>query len=96
MNKIIPPQTHEIIYLKGVENYTELYLTNGKKIISSYTLLRHQEKLDGFLRVSKSHLLNPHFIAKVNNVGSCKEVQMRSGKRVKVSRRRREVLVNIK
>lgn len=95
MKRNLQPQTHEIIYLKGVQNYTELYLSNGKKIISSYTLLRHQEKLNGFLRVSKSHLLNPHFIAKVNTIGSTKEVQMRSGKRVKVSRRRREVLINL-
>lgn len=83
------PKIHEIIYLKGVQNYTELFLSNGKKIISSYALLRHQEKLNGFLRVSKSHLLNPHFIAKINTVGSTKEVQMQSGKRVKVSGRRR-------
>lgn len=95
MKRILQPQTHEIIYLKGVENYTELYLSNGKKIISSYTLLRHQEKLDGFLRVSKSHLLNPQFVMKVNVFGSEREVQMKSGKCLKVSRRRKKVVNHI-
>lgn len=95
MNRILLPPKHEIVYLKGVQNYTELHFANGKSMLSSYTLLYHEEKLDGFLRVSKNHLVNPHFVARINTVGSSKEVQLESGKRVKVSRRRRKVVNHI-
>lgn len=88
--------SNEIIYLRGIENYTELYLVNGEKVVSSYTLLRYQERHTNFLRVNKSHLLNPRFVAKVHSMGNEREVELKSGKVVKVSRRRRDVLVNLK
>lgn len=92
MKTNIQLQSHEIIYLKGVENYTELHFANGKSMLSSYTLLYHQQRLEGFLRVSKNHLLNPEFIAKVNLYGTEREVQLKSGKWVRVSRRRKNYI----
>lgn len=86
------PPIHELVYLRGIENYTELNLANGEKILTSYTLLRYQEKLDGFLRVSRSHLLNPSYILKVEKYATEKEIEMKSGKRIKVSRRKRKIV----
>jgi DNA-binding LytR/AlgR family response regulator len=84
---------NEIILLKGISNYTEFYLSNGKREISSFTLKHHQQAgFSHFIRVSKSHLLNPKYIKEIHSVGLEKEVELRDGDRVKVSRRRRDVL----
>jgi DNA-binding LytR/AlgR family response regulator len=53
---------HEIILLKGAENYTYIHLITGEKELSSYTLLRHEEKLKNFIRINRSYLVNPDFI----------------------------------
>ncbi len=91
--KEIEPQ--RILYLRGVVNYTEFYFKDGKKFVSSFTLKHHQESLSHFLRVSKSHLLNPSSIKRIHYYGSEREVELNTGKRVKVSRRRRIVLESI-
>jgi DNA-binding LytR/AlgR family response regulator len=92
MKRLKLPESKEIIYLKGVVNYTEFYLFNGRMIVSSSTLKKHENVLDGFLRVSKSHLINPFFVKKVHDYEFEKEIELRNGNRVKVSRRRRDVL----
>ena len=73
MKRIKYPAENEIIFLKGVVNYTEFHLKNGGKEISSLTLLRHQESHAHFLKVSKSHLVNPNCILKITKKGTCKE-----------------------
>ena len=95
MNYKTLPERDNIAYLKGLQNYTELHFANGESMLPSYTLLYHQERLDGFLRVSKNHLVNPTFVAKINVLGSTQEVQLKSGKRVKVSRRLRKLVKHI-
>lgn len=89
------PNPQEILFLKGVINYTEFHFKNGKKLVTSYTLKRYEDLLDGFLRVNKSHLLNPNFISKVFTDGTTKGVQLKTGQKVKVSRRREGVLDEI-
>jgi DNA-binding LytR/AlgR family response regulator len=95
MKKKTYPESKEIMFLKADINYTEFHLINGKKIVSSYTLLRYQEVHQSFLRINKSHLLNPLYVAKVNCHGNEREVQLKNGKLIKVSRRRRDVLKTI-
>ncbi len=96
MKRIEYPSEKEILFLKGVVNYTEFHLKDGKKYVSSFTLKRHQEHHDVFLRVSKSHLLNPDFIMTIKTDGSEKTVILKNGSRIKVSRRRHDVLQNFK
>lgn len=50
----------EIIRCEADRNYTNIYLSNGKKYISSKTLGEFEDQLDGygFVRVHKSHLIN--------------------------------------
>lgn len=57
----------EIIYCKAFGFYTELYLTKGRFELSSQFLLKFERMLTqfNFLRVSRSHLINQHFIRKV-------------------------------
>lgn len=95
MKRLQYPPENEILFLKGVVNYTEFHLKNGRKEISSFTLLRHQERHEQFLRVNKSHLVNPNCILKITQKGTCKELILNNGARVKVSRRRTEVLNQI-
>ncbi len=92
MKRLQYPPENEILYLKGIVNYTEFHLKNGKKLISSFTLRRHQEKHTDFLRVSKSHLINPDGIKKVKTSGTDKTVILKNGDEVKVSRRIKNVI----
>ncbi|OYU66925.1 MAG: hypothetical protein CFE22_06460 [Cytophagaceae bacterium BCCC1] len=88
MIKINYPQSNEILFLRGDINYTEFHLVDGKKVVSSFTLLRHQEKLGGFIRVSKNHLVNPEYVEEMELFGVYASLKMANGNLLKISRRR--------
>lgn len=92
MKRLQYPPENEILYLKGVVNYTEFHLKNGRKEISSFTLLRHQECHTHFLRVNKSHLVNPKFVNRILYDGPQYEIELKNGLRLKVSRRRKYII----
>ncbi|MCR9063200.1 MAG: LytTR family transcriptional regulator [Cytophagales bacterium] len=92
MKTIGTPAPEDIIYLKGVINYTEFHLKGGQKLVTSHTLKKYEEQLSHFVRVSRSHLLNPQFIKTVRSYGPQKEVELLNGRRVTVSRRRAVLL----
>lgn len=50
----------DIIHLEAFENYTTLYLTGGKKYVSSKSIKAFEDRLDPnmFFRVHKSHIIN--------------------------------------
>jgi two-component system LytT family response regulator len=87
------PSPQDILFLRGDINYTEFHLVNGKKVVSSTTLLRHQEKLDGFLRVSRKYLVNPEYITEIENRHGVRQVLMLNGERIAVARRRKGSLI---
>ena len=87
------PSPQDILFLRGDINYTEFHLVNGKKVVSSTTLLRHQEKLDGFLRVSRKYLVNPKYITEIENRHGVRQVLMLNGERIAVARRRKGSLI---
>ncbi len=78
----------EIMFLSGDINYSEIYMTNGEKMLSSTTLLRHEEKFDNFIRVSKKYLVNPDYVSGYELQGKFMQITMRNGDHMKVSRRR--------
>jgi DNA-binding LytR/AlgR family response regulator len=88
MIKIKYPQSNEILFLKGDINYTEFHLVDGKKMLSSLTLLRHQEKFERFIRVSKNHLVNPDFVKDLECHGYYATISLKDGREFIVSRRR--------
>lgn len=57
----------DIMRCKSDDNYTEVFLDDGKRIVSSKTLKEYQKTLEplGFVRVHQSHLVNLKKIAKV-------------------------------
>lgn len=78
----------DVMFMTGDINYTEIYLLGGRKLVSSFTLLRHQEQLDDFIRVSKKHLVNPKYIIGYEVQGTNMHLEMRNGNQLKVARRR--------
>ena len=83
--------SQDIVYLKADVNYTEFYLKDGKKIISSFTLKHHEadERLKGFIRVHKSYLVNQMYIGQYMSRQKDVRIYMINGKEIKVARRRR-------
>lgn len=81
----------EIIRLQAESNYTHIFLTGNKLFVSAKTLKEYDETLKGhrFIRVHKSHLVNPVHIEGYDRLGL---LQMSDGSKVEVARRRKEYL----
>lgn len=79
----------EIIRLQAESNYTHIILKDKKPFLSAKTLKEYDEILEGqhFLRVHKSHLVNPTHIVQYDRTGL---LTMSDGSVVEVSRRKKE------
>lgn len=97
MTKNYTPHETEISYLQADVNYTIFHLSDGKKIVSSFTLKKYENdsRLSGFLRVSKSYLVNPDFIENIAKEGKKAKVTLLSGKEILVSRRKKYLVEKI-
>ena len=84
-------QLDEIIRLQAESNYTHIFLTGNKVFVSAKTLKEYDEILQRhkFLRVHKSHLVNPAHIDAYDRQGI---LMMSDGSRVEVARRKKEFL----
>jgi two-component system, LytTR family, response regulator len=84
-------QIDEIIRLQAESNYTHIFLTGNKVFISAKTLKEYDEMLEGqrFLRVHKSHLVNPAHIQAYDRQGI---LLMSDNSKVEVARRKKEYL----
>jgi two-component system LytT family response regulator len=80
-----------IIRLQAESNYTHIFLTGNKVFISAKTLKEYDEMLEGqrFLRVHKSHLVNPAHIQAYDRQGI---LLMSDNSKVEVARRKKEFL----
>nr|WP_315153927.1 LytTR family DNA-binding domain-containing protein [uncultured Flavobacterium sp.] len=77
----------QIIYLKGFDNLTTLYLFNNKKITISKTLKHFEEILgNGFFRNHKSYVVNLKFIKKIATKESYL-LELNDGTQLPISRR---------
>jgi len=83
--------SQDIVYLKADVNYTEFYLKDGKKLVSSFTLKHHEadERLKDFLRVHKSYLVNRMYIGQYRSYQKDVRIYLTNGYEIKVARRRR-------
>ena len=66
-DNIFPINTNDIFYCKSDSNYTEFYLNDGRKIMTSKTLKHFESLLSpfDFLRVHKTYLVNVKYIKKI-------------------------------
>ncbi len=79
----------EIIRLQADSNYTKVHLTQNRVFVSAKTLKEYDEILreQHFLRIHKSHLINPTHIESYDKQGWLK---MSDGSEVEVARRKKE------
>jgi DNA-binding LytR/AlgR family response regulator len=65
---IVRIQPDEIVYLKGEDNYTSVFMDNDERIMTSTTLKKMEEKLVpfGFVRIHKSYVANVKHIRGFN------------------------------
>lgn len=77
----------EIIYCHAISNYTRFYLTDGKFILSSYTLKQYDELLTTqfFFRAHRSYLINMAHV-KMYKKGDGGEIVMSNGDEIELSR----------
>jgi DNA-binding LytR/AlgR family response regulator len=88
MTLSILSENENIVMLEGEGNYTRIHYSCGKATLSSYTLLRFEETLSNFCRVSRKYLLNPRYISKVATIDTNTHVVLSNGLKVKVPRRK--------
>ncbi|MFZ1560284.1 MAG: LytTR family DNA-binding domain-containing protein [Saprospiraceae bacterium] len=79
----------DIIRLQAESNYTRIYFTSGKMFLSAKTLKEYDDILKGhkFLRVHRSHLVNPLHIKSYDKQGF---LNLSDDTTVEVSRRKKE------
>lgn len=83
-------ENKDIVYFKADENYTEIILENGKRVISSKTIKRYEEKMNKniFYRTHKSFIVNVHNHMKELSREKGNVVIMSNGHEIPVARRR--------
>ncbi len=83
-------ENKEIVYFKANENYTEIYLESGKRLISSKTIKRYEEKMNDkiFYRTHKSYIINKHNHMKELSRSAGNFVIMSNGDCIPIARRR--------
>lgn len=83
----------DILRCKSDDNYTEIYLQDGTRILSARTLKEYSGILErfGFVRVHQSHLINLSQIVQVKKDDGWFAV-MKNGDKISVSRRKKEHL----
>lgn len=84
-----------IISCSADRNYTELHLTNGKKVLYSKTLKEFEDLLinSGFERIHHSHIINlNHMVSFINKDGGY--AKMSDNSEIPVSQRKRAQLID--
>jgi two-component system, LytTR family, response regulator len=78
--------TEEIVRLEACSNYTNIYFTNKKKMLTSKVLKDFAAVLEpmGFVRTHRTHLVNRQHIAFVSNTG---DIVMKDESTAEISRR---------
>ena len=86
--------TRDILYCKADDNYTQIYLKEGKHLISK-TLKYFEEALSGysFVRIHKSYLVNVNEIERYHR-GKGGMVTLSNGKEIMVSASRKKELLS--
>jgi two-component system, LytTR family, response regulator len=84
----------EIIYLKADQNYTNIFLKNGKKLLVSTNLKKIEDRFSGcgFLRVHRSTVVNMSCVKTYIDNELSGELILSNNNIIPVSRRRNEKL----
>jgi DNA-binding LytR/AlgR family response regulator len=80
--------TGMLVRIKASSNYSKLYFSNGKTLVTAKVLKWFEEKLPSFTRMHRSHLVNNDFLQIIRE-----DAVLLNGDFVKVSRRKRKKVV---
>lgn len=82
------PKGQKVVLMESDSNYTMLYLENGKKLISGYSLKYYENISDNqsFMRLNRSIMIHRTFVEFIHfNDFS---LTLNNGRRIHISRRR--------
>jgi two-component system LytT family response regulator len=84
----------EIVRLEACSNYTNIYFTNKKKMLTSKVLKEFAAVLEpmGFVRTHRTHLVNKKHIAFVSNTGN---IVMKDESVAEISRRMKSGVMKV-
>ncbi len=79
-----------IIRVEASSNYSKVFFSDGKMLITAKLLCWFEEQLgeESFIRLHRSHLINNRYLQLLKCSG--KSVELQNGKTVPVSRRRKK------
>lgn len=82
------PSGNQILFMESDINYTIIYLSNGKKLISGYNLTFYEKRIDNqcFMRINRSLMIHKSSVKVINFEESA--LVLNNGKQVSISRRR--------
>lgn len=86
----------KIILLKAEANYSEVFFTDGKKIIISKTLKELENRFSsfGFFRPHKSYLINLKHVVSFN-YNEDRKILLTNNFKADLSRRKKELFIQI-
>jgi DNA-binding LytR/AlgR family response regulator len=90
-------KAEEIIYIQADINYSTFY-TRTQHFTTAFHLGFFEQSLQeqpNFVRISKSYILNINYLQRLVWSKNAKEVQLRDGTRLSISRRRARVLKEV-
>ena len=85
--------TNTIVRIEASSNYSKLYFSNGKVLVSAKVLKWFEERLpqQSFTRLHRSHLVNNFFLQLHQSNDNAFELQ--NGNIIRVSRRRKKLVL---
>lgn len=89
-------ETNQIIFCQSENNYTNIYLVNGSKLLISKTLKEVEKTLDKylFMRIHQSFLINPNYMKKYHRKDGG-YVMMENDHRIPVSHHKKGLLTGL-
>lgn len=85
----------QIIFLQADTNYTQIFLSCGRTLLSGFNLKKYEDffEQEDFLRANRSHLINRNHIQYYDSLGA--NLHLKNGTVIGVSRRRREIVQSL-
>jgi len=89
-------ETNQILFCQSENNYTNIYLVNGSKLLISKTLKEVEKTLEKylFIRIHQSYLINPNYMKKYHRKDGG-YVMMDNDYRIPVSHHKKELLTGL-